>query len=247
VTYLLASLAARTMAPGLLGPDFDPDRPQAREAVRHVALGLVTGAQHVWERRSAGHALAAIAAHRFFYGISTIATILLYRNYFNDPADVERGLAGLAIAFGAAGAGFFVAALVTPEVTPLIGKRRWMVVCFGIAALAQATLGPPYTEPFLIAAAFVLGIVSQGAKICVDTIVQESIDDAYRGRVFSFYDVLFNVSFVSAATFAALALPASGKSYPVLAVVAVGYALTALLYELAIRRRALVPEPTLSP
>jgi len=242
-TYLLASLAARTMAPGLLGPDFDPDRPQAREAVRHVALGLATGAQHVWERRTAGHALAAIAAHRFFYGISTIATILLYRNHFNDPGDVESGLAGLAVAFAAAGAGFFAAALITPEVTPFIGKRRWMVVCFAIAAVAQLALGLPYSEPFVVAGAFVLGIVSQGAKICVDTIVQESIDDAYRGRVFSFYDVLFNVSFVSAGAFAALALPPSGKSYPVLGVVAAGYALTAGLYELAIRRRALVPAP----
>ena len=40
-------------------------------------------------------------------------------------------------------------------------------------------------------------------KICVDTIVQETIDDAYRGRVFAVYDMLFNVSFVSAALFAA--------------------------------------------
>ena len=88
-----------------------------------------------------------------------------------------------------------------------------------------------------------VGVAAQGSKICVDTIVQESIDDAYRGRVFSFYDVLFNVSFVSAAAFGALALPADGNSPAVFAVVAVGYAVTALVYGRASRR----PAPSRSP
>jgi MFS family permease len=240
-TYLLAALAARIMHKDLLGPDFDPDRPQTREALRHVATGLVDGARHVWHHRVAGHALAAIAAHRFCYGLATIATILLYRNYFNDPADVEAGLAGLGVAFAASGVGFLVAAVITPEITPIIGKRRWMVVLFALAAAIQVVLGAPYLEPTLVVAAFLLGIVAQGVKICVDTIVQESIDDAYRGRVFSFYDVLFNVSFVSAAVVAALALPSTGKSYAILALIGGGYALTALLYGLAIRRRPAVP------
>ena len=43
------------------------------------------------------------ASHRFFYGISTIAAILLFRSYFNDPDDVDAGLAGLATAFAASG------------------------------------------------------------------------------------------------------------------------------------------------
>jgi len=239
--YLCASLTARTMDRDLLGPDYDPDRPQTREALRHVATGLVDGARHVWHHRVAGHALAAIAAHRFFYGLATIATILLYRNYFNGPAEVEAGLAGLGMAFAASGLGFLAGAVITPEVTPRIGKRRWIVVLFAAAAVVQLTLGAPYREPLVVVAAFLLGVVAQGAKICVDTIVQESIDDAYRGRVFSFYDVLFNVSFVSAAAAAALVLPASGKSYAVLAFVAGGYALTAGLYALAIRRQERQP------
>jgi MFS family permease len=94
------------------------------------------------------------------------------------------------------------------------------------------------SEAGLLVGAFVVGVAAQGSKICVDTIVQESIDDAYRGRVFSFYDVLFNVSFVSAAAFGALALPADGNSPGVFAVVATGYALTALVFGRASRRPA---------
>ena len=56
--------------------------------------------------------------------------------------------------------------------------------------------------------------------------------------VFSFYDVIFNIAFVSAAAFAALALPADGASPAVFAVISVGYALTAATYGLATRRLA---------
>ncbi len=59
----------------------------------------------------------------------------------------------------------------------------------------------------MLAAAFVLGLTTQGAKIATDTIVQFSVDDAFRGRIFSVYDVLFNIAFVGAAAMAALMLP----------------------------------------
>jgi hypothetical protein len=53
--------------------------------------------------------------------------------------------------------------------------------------------------------------------------------------VFSFYDVIFNIAFVSAAAFGAVALPSDGNSPAVFAVVAVGYAATAALYARATR------------
>ena len=97
-----------------------------------------------------------------------------------------------------------------------------------MAAVAEAVFVVVLSEWLLLVGAFVLGVAAQGSKICVDTIVQKSVDDAYRGRVFSFYDVIFNIAFVSAAAFGAVALPADGNSPPVFAVVAVGYAVTAV-------------------
>ena len=64
----------------------------------------------------------------------------------------------------------------------------------------------------MLVAAFVLGLITQGAKIATDTIVQSSVDDGFRGRIFSVYDVLFNVAFVGAAAVAALMLPPDGRS-----------------------------------
>jgi MFS family permease len=247
--YLVSAAIAARMDRNLLGPDLAGEPAQTREAVRRVARGLADGAHHVWTRRPAGQALAAIAAHRFFYGISTISAILLFRSYFNDPDDVDAGLDGLATVFAASGLGFLLAALITPEITHRVRKRTWITVCFAFAAAAQAVYVVALREWLLLVGAFVVGVAAQGSKICVDTIVQESIDDAYRGRVFSFYDVLFNVSFVSAAAFAALALPADGNSPAVFAVVAGGYALTALVYGRASRgpRTARSVEPATHP
>ncbi|MDP9417150.1 MAG: MFS transporter, partial [Actinomycetota bacterium] len=110
-----------------------------------------------------------------------------------------------------------------------------IVTCFGLAAVTETLYVAHLSELAVVLGGFVLGFAAQGSKICVDTIVQESVDDEYRGRVFSFYDVLFNVSFVSAAAFAALAVPASGASRPVYALIALGYAATSLGYARASR------------
>jgi predicted MFS family arabinose efflux permease len=112
----------------------------------------------------------------------------------------------------------------------LLGKERWITALFTAAAVFDLLLVLPYEQRSLIAAAAVLGVVAQGTKICVDTIVQENVADAFRGRVFAFYDMAFNVAFVSAAVFGAMALPDTGKSLPVLLVVTVGYATIALTY-----------------
>ncbi len=236
LAYAVAGLLAARMDRDLLGPDLDGEPARTKEAVRNVALGLVDGARHVWSHRPAGHALAAIGAHRFFYGVSTISAILLFRNYFHDPDDVDAGLAGLAGVFAASGAGFFVAAVVTPEVTQRIRKQAWITACFAMAAAAEAVFVVTIVEWLLYVGAFVLGVAAQGSKICVDTIVQTSVDDAYRGRVFSFYDVIFNIAFVSAAAFGAAVLPSDGNSRGVYAVIAAGYAVTAVVYARATRR-----------
>ena len=245
LTYAVAAALAARMDRDLLGPDFEGERPQTREAVRHVARGLVDGARHVWSHRPAGHALAAIGSHRFFYGVSTISGILLFRSYFNEPVDVDAGLTGLAGAFAASGAGFLLAAVVTPWVTHRVRKQSWIAICFAFAAVTEAVYVVVLTEWLLLAGAFVVGVAAQGSKICVDTLVQESVDDAFRGRVFSFYDVIFNIAFVSAAAFGALALPADGYSPGVYAVIAIGYAVTAATYAVATRRQS--PHPTAAP
>ena len=231
--YLAAALLARALHRDLLGPDGRPGDAWW-SAVQGVARGVRQGARHVRERGPAARGLAAISAHRFFYGLSFVSTLLLY----TATGAIGRGVAGLAEVVVASGLGGLAAALVTPRATRSLGTQRWIVIVFSAASVVEVVFGLPYTHgAFLVAAAF-LGFAAQASKICVDTLLQESVEDDYRGRVFSFYDTTFNVSFVSAAVAAAVLLPDDGKSYPVIGVVAGGYALTALLYGAASARRA---------
>jgi hypothetical protein len=62
------------------------------------------------------------------------------------------------------------------------------------------------------------------------------VDDDFRGRVFSVYDTLFNVTYVVALLVGAFTLPPSGISYWALLVLGAGYVLTALAYSRITRR-----------
>jgi hypothetical protein len=137
---------------------------------------------------------------------------------------------------GLSGAGFFAGAVITPAVVRRIGKQTWIVALLGLAALTVLVTIAPFREVPLAVGGFVLGLASQGIKISVDVIVQESVLDAYRGRVFSVYDMLFNGVFVGAAAVAAVTLPATGRSFSVLAALFAGWALAAVAYHLAAGR-----------
>ena len=238
VIYGAAALLALRIPRPLLGPAYDPTRPAVREAARHVARGLVDGLMHLGHRRTAAHGLATIGAHRFFFGISTVMLILLHRNYFNAPDQADAAFNGLALAILVSGAGFISAAFITPFVTERVTLRVWILTLLVAAAVTQLMPGLFFTEVALLVSAYFLGVASQGIKICVDTLVQAGVDDAYRGRIFSLYDVIFNVAFVAAAAVAATVLPDSGRSPAMLVVIALGYVATALVYARASKRHA---------
>ncbi|WP_339155917.1 MFS transporter [Actinomadura luteofluorescens] len=240
--FLLAGLIATTLPKGLLGPhraaeDVAPEAgaaPRVVEVIRGVLGGLVDGGRHIARRPQAALALGAISFHRFLYGVVLIMTLLLCRNHF--AGDPDRGLETFALMLGVSGAGYFAAALITPPVVRRISKQAWVAWQLGGAALGLLVLGMPFAERPWAVGAFLLGVVSQGVKLCVDTTLQETIDDAYRGRVFAVYDMLFNATFAAAAAAAATWLPADGRADLTLLAVVVAYAAGAVAYRTAASR-----------
>jgi MFS family permease len=227
----LPYLGAAAVVAGFARPYLGPDHMGAVLSVRDVVRGMAAGARQAWAHPPAAAALAAISLHRLFYGFLTLMTLLLYRNTFDSRDSFFRGgLVGLGEVIAASAVGTLLAAVVTPWVVRRTGKPRWITVVLVGGGLAQLALGLPFIPPTVVAAGFVLGFVSQAVKICVDTTLQESVDDDFRGRVFSVYDTLFNVSFVVALLVGAFTLPPSGISYGMLVVVGAGYLLTAVTY-----------------
>ncbi|RSS30351.1 MFS transporter [Streptomyces sp. WAC08452] len=220
--YLCGALASLSIAVELLGPD-RTRAPHLASALAVTARDLVAGVRHLAApaRREAAWSLAGMTLMRFCYGALLVMLLMLCR--YALTSDTDEGLALLGLALGVSGAGFFAAAVITPWAAGRLGPGRWMAVCAGIATVLVPALGLPFATAPLLVAAFVLGLTTQGAKIATDTVVQSSVDDAFRGRIFSVYDVLFNVAFVGAAGVAALMLPPDGRSVTLIVTVTVIY------------------------
>ena len=180
-------------------------------------------------------ALGVMAIHRFLYGVNFIALILMSRNLLNDPADAAAGLATFGLLAGISFAGNALAIVLTPLAHEWMRPSVWIVVCLGIGALSQTLLAVTPAYAVIVIAAVLLGLSVQGAKIAVDTIVQRDTADAYRGRAFSLYDMLYNIAFVGAA---ALAADCAARHRPV------GAAVRGARGRLrAARARAIAPAP----
>jgi MFS family permease len=239
--YLIAGLVAATMRRDLLGPNREQGEPLPGRVLAElaaVAAGLAAGARYLWHHRGPAAALGATGGNRLLYGILFLMSILLYRNYFYRMAGANAALGSYSLLVGASAVGYASAALITPAATRRLGKPAWIAVLLVAAALVSGPLGVTFSPlPFLIIG-FGLNLVSQGVAICSTTIIQEEVDDAYRGRVFAFYDVTVNVTFVAGAAIGAAFMPVTGKSYPLLVVVAAGYLCTAIGYRVVSRQPA---------
>jgi MFS family permease len=249
LVYLASAGVAATVKRNRLGPDADelassaPDSPL--RAAKTVVIELADGVRYIVSRRKAALALAAIGTHRFFFGVATITIVLLNRNYFTSLGNVNGSIIGLSADLAAVGVGVAIAAVLTPAATQRFGREAWMTAMLLLGGGALAAFGLPYRRDLLVIGAFLLGVSAQGLKICVDTTVQEEVDDVYRGRVFAGYDMLFNVTYVGAAAASVAVLPESGKSVAVMITLALGYLIAAVAFASVTRpRRSRSPKPS---
>ncbi len=229
-----ASALALRLGRDQLGPDRRADLgaglAQLGADVRATAVELTDGARYLVARRTPGAALGVMGVHRFLYGANFIALILMSRNLLNDPADADAGLGTFALLLGISLAGNGLAIVATPLAHERMSPARWIVVCLGIGATSQLVLATSPVFAVVAVAAVLLGLSVQGAKIAVDTIVQSDTDDAYRGRAFALYDVLYNAAFVGAAALAAVALPDGGYARTVFVAIALVYLALGVTY-----------------
>jgi hypothetical protein len=220
VGYLAAALFASLLKKKEIGPlDHEIKNASFAQGIIEMREGVRFLRQHI----DAARGIAAIAIHRGGITALTLIALLLERNTFNDPADSEAGLAGLSFTLSIAAVGFVVGAVAAPYGVRRVGRHRWMRF-----SLIASTCGPLFilfvrTPLTLICAAFVTALFGQSLKVTNDALVQSKIDDIYRGRVFSVYDVVVNGAIVSGAVIAALLLPNSGDTYIVPALVSAVY------------------------
>jgi MFS family permease len=237
--YLVAGAVAATMHRDLLGPDratAEQRRAGIFTELGVVAVGLAAGAQHVLSRRRPAAALFATGCQRMMYGILFLMSILLYRNYFYH-ASANNALGHFTLVIVASAIGYGSAAVIIPMASSRLTAAGLITILLAMAGIVAGPLGATFSQvPFLVIS-FALGLAAQGVAITATTIIQQEVDDGFRGRVFSFYDMLFNAPFVIGAAVSAAFMPLDGKSYPLVAAAGAGYLLAALAYALLSRQR----------
>ncbi len=237
--YVIAATIGATMHRDLLGPPPLAEGEERRGLLAELAIvvkGLASGAQHVWQRRPVAAALGATGSQRAMYGILLLTSILLYRNYFYVSSSANTSLEHFTLVVIAAAVGYGAAAIVIPIVTRRVSKAACIAVLLGLGAVVTGLLGPTFQQVSFLVISLTLGLVAQGVAICTTTIIQQQMDDDYRGRVFALYDMLFNVPFVLGAVIAAQIIPDTGKSYELIAVAAFGYLAAAVAYAVISRQ-----------
>jgi MFS family permease len=232
--YVAAGLVAATMRKDLLGP-VGVVASKLSEELAVVAQGLVAGARYVFARRGPRAALGATGGFSLFFGPLFLLTILLYRNYFY-PSHVTVAESHIAVMVVVSAVGYFCAALITPVATRRIPIQTWITLMLLVAAVAAATLGETFVQVAYLAIGFFMYLARQGAAICATTILQEEVEDEYRGRVFAFYDMMFNATYVLGAVLFALFMPDNGHSPVLVATSAIGFTLVAAAYWLSAGR-----------
>jgi MFS family permease len=211
VGYLTTSLLALNLKKDEIGPlEHEIKNASFTQGLIEMREGVKFLSQNV----DAARGIAAVAVHRGGITALTLIALLLERNTFHDPADSEAGLAGLSFTLTIAACGFVVGAVIAPYGVRKVGRHRWMRLMLSLFIVFSRT---PLT---LAIAAFVTALFGQSLKVTNDALVQSKIDDIYRGRVFSVYDVVVNGAIVSGAVIAALLLPNTGDSYLVPSIVA---------------------------
>ena len=188
-------------------------RASARE-LRDVFAGLIDGLRHLNKKRKAAYALGAVGVHRALYGTLLVQALLLYRNYFYSGGNGNKALGSATLLVITSAIGFGLAAVVTPQGVKRLTKDQWIAVWLLIGGVVTIVLGPTFDKYTYLVVGFALGLSAQCVKICVDTTVQQTVDDAYMGRVFSLYDMLYNVAYVIGPAIAIPFLPGDGQVLP---------------------------------
>jgi predicted MFS family arabinose efflux permease len=176
----------------------------ARTPIRFVArriLRLVTS-------DPTRFAILATGGHRALLG-SAFATFVLLTD---ARYDIEAS--GYAAAIGIIAAGGFLGTLTAPRAAELLSRRE-------LAAAAYVLAGTALTIAWLVPHALVVMLAMmcaafafQNLRLMADALVQGEVADDMLGRVFSAYDIVYNLSFVAGALVALVAMVVSNDRSP---------------------------------
>ncbi|MGH2634667.1 MAG: MFS transporter [Actinomycetota bacterium] len=205
--WLITSAIARRIGSPLI-PHQLPEAPM-RDEVRRVLHEFADGASRLVHTPRALGPIVSITLDQMGQGIVLVLSLFVFRDRF------EEGVVSFSNLVGAGGVGVFAGILTVGKLEERFAKERIVAGSFFLGGLVLIAVSLAINEWSVLLASFAVGLTFAWKKIPVDTLVQESVPDGYRGRIFAVYDVAYNLSRVAAAFLAIPMLPALGEAWSV--------------------------------
>lgn len=165
------------------------------QEVGRVLANIVAGLREVARTPKAGAAITTYFWLRLLWSFSLVGIGFVARDLLADDDFQVLLLTGGAGAAGAA-LGFVLAHRLHERVRTTASLVMSASV---VAGSAVALLGSVELRSALALLTFFLGFGFFLAKISLDSLVQESLGDGFRGRAFALYDIAYNAAWVIAA------------------------------------------------
>ncbi len=169
--------------------------------LRRVSADLARGARRLVSTPAALGSITSIGLDQFLIGVVTVLSVVVFKEEFN------QGVASYGRIVGAGGVGVIVGTATVGLFEQRLEKPRIMAVAFAVAGIVGLAVAPRIIGPTVILMSFTLGLSYPWRKVPADTIVQDSIPDRFRGRVFALYDLAFSLPRVAAAALAIVLIP----------------------------------------
>jgi MFS family permease len=184
----------------------NPLRPVGREGplhaeIRRVAGELARGARRLLATPPALGSIVSISYDQFLIGLITVLSVVVFKNEF------KQGVASYGRIVGAGGLGVLIGSATVGWFEGRLDKPRIMSLAFALAGAACLIGSIRIAGPTILLISFTLGLTYPWRKVPADTMVQHSIPDRYRGRVFALYDMCFALPRVIAAALAIVLIP----------------------------------------
>jgi MFS family permease len=198
-----SDLAPHTVAedPGLL-----------RHEARRVLAEFRDGIRRLARTPRAVGPIASITLDQVGQGVILTLSLVVFRDRFRE------GVGSFSNLLGAGGLGVLLGIATVGALEERFSKQRIVAGAFLAGGAVLLAVSLYVTGVSVLAASFATGVTFAWKKIPIDTMVQESLPDGYRGRVFAVYDVAYNLSRLVAAAIAIPLFPLLGEAGTVAAV-----------------------------
>jgi predicted MFS family arabinose efflux permease len=210
--WLVASWFASRIRSDLVPHTLAGDPALLRHELRRVGAELGDGLIRLWRTPRAVGPITSIALDQVGQGILLTLSLVVFRDRFGE------GVGSFSNLIGAGGIGVLLGILTVGALEDRFPKERIVAGSFLLGGLVMLAVAFVITGVTVLLASFAFGITFAWKKIPIDTMVQESMPDGYRGRVFAVYDVVYNSARLVAAALAIPMLPGLGVTGSVVVV-----------------------------